>query len=196
MRRLAAGAALALALALTAWLVPSPPAAGPAAAGPAVVQVRVDGAAVATGFLARRGRVTTVAHALPRRRARVSVRAGGGAAPATVARLDRARDLAVLRLHGRPAGTSDRLPGRGETHLLVRRNGRQAALPARVRRRIDALIRPRPGRARVRRPTIEIDAAVRGGDSGAPLVAAGGEVIGVLYAQSRVHAGRAYALAR
>jgi S1-C subfamily serine protease len=64
-----------------------------------------------------------------------------------------------------------------------------------VRRRIDARIRPRPGAAPVLRPALELEARVRQGDSGAPLVAADGHLLGVLFAQSSGPSDTAYAVA-
>jgi S1-C subfamily serine protease len=125
----------------------------------------------------------------------VLVRSRGGAArPARVVALDRHSDLAVLELGaGTPRPSS--LPGSGSPRLLVRRGGQPAAIEATVRRRIDARIRPRPGAAPVLRPAFELEARVRQGDSGAPLVAADGRLLGVLFAQSSGRSESAYAVA-
>ena len=125
----AAGAACGLALLLSA------PSAGPPPSGPPVVDVLVNPrsgpATVATGFHSGDGRVVTVAHLLPGRQARVLA-------------LDRRADLALLAVRAGVRAPSP-LPGTGSPHLLVRRGGRSEALPVKVRRRIDARIRPRPG---------------------------------------------------
>jgi S1-C subfamily serine protease len=175
------------------------PSAGPPPSGPAVVDVlvvpSVGSTDVATGFEHGEGRIVTVAHLLPARRARVLVRSGDGAARrARVVGVDRRGDLAVLELGaGRPRPSP--LPGSGSPRLLVRRGGRTAAIEAEVRRRIDARIRPRPGAAPVRRAALELEARVRQGDSGAPLVAADGSLLGVLFAQSSGRSDTAYAVA-
>ena len=196
-------AALALAggaaLACGALVLLAAPAAGPPPSGPAVVDVlvvpQVGSADVATGFEHGEGRIVTVAHLLPARRARVLVRSGAGPARrARVVALDRRGDLALLELGAGPPSPAP-LPGSGSARLLVRRNGHPAAIDAQVRRRIDARIRPRPGAEPVGRPALELEARVRQGDSGAPLVAADGSLLGVLFAQSSGPSDTAYAVA-
>jgi S1-C subfamily serine protease len=155
----------------------------------------VGSADVATGFEHGDGRIVTVAHLLPARRARVLVRSGEGRAQrARVIAVDPRGDLAVLALGASAPGPSP-LPGSGSPRLLVRRDGRSAAIEAKVRRRIDARIRARPGAAPVLRPALELEARVRQGDSGAPLVAADGSLLGVLFAQSSERSDTAYAVA-
>lgn len=197
--RAAPAVAGAAALACGAALLLAAPSAGPPPSGPAVVDVRVvppvGSADVATGFEHGDGRIVTVAHLLPAGRARVLVRSGDGSARrARVVAVDRRDDLAVLEL---PAGTprSAPLPGSGAARLLVRRDGRTAAIEATVRRRIDARVRPSPRAAPVLRPALELEARVRQGDSGAPLVAADGSLLGVLFAQSSGSSDTAYAVA-
>ncbi len=194
-----AAVASAAALACGVAVLLAAPSAGPLPSGPAVVDVLVvppvGSAAVATGFEHGDGRIVTVAHLLPARRARVLVRSGDGPARrARVVAIDQRGDLAVLEL---PAGTPrpSPLPGAGSARLLVRRDGHPAAIEATVRRRIDARIRPRPGAAPVLRPAFELEARVRQGDSGAPLVAADGSVLGVLFAQASGPSDTAYAVA-
>jgi S1-C subfamily serine protease len=187
------------AIASAAVVLLAAPSAGPPPWGPAVVDVLIvpptGSAELATGFEHGDGRIATVAHLLPARRARVLVRSGDEPARrARVLALDRRGDLAVLEL---PAGTPrpSPLPGSGSPRLLVRRAGRPAAIEATVRRRIDAHIRPRPGAAPVTRPALELEARVRQGDSGAPLVAADGRLLGVLFAQASGPSDTAYAVA-
>jgi S1-C subfamily serine protease len=189
----------AAALASAAIVLLAAPSAGPPPSGPAVVDVHVvppvGSVGVATGFEHGEGRVVTVAHLLPARRARVLVRSSEGPARrARVLTLDRRSDLAVLSV-GAGAANGSPLPGSGSPRLLVRRNGRPAALEVEIRRRIEARIRPSPGAAPVRRPAIELEARVRQGDSGAPLVAADGRLLGVLFAQSSGRSDSAYAVA-
>jgi S1-C subfamily serine protease len=187
------------ALTCAAALLLSATEAGPPPSGPAVVDVMVvptaGPAAIATGFEHGDGRVVTVAHLLPGRRARVLVRSGGSSARrARVVALDRRDDLAVLALSERARRPSP-LAGSDSPRLLVRRNGRPAEIVAQIHRRIDARIRPRPGAAPVRRAALELEARVRQGDSGAPLVAADGSLLGVLFAQASGPSDTAYAVA-
>jgi S1-C subfamily serine protease len=187
-------AVLAVAFAGSATLAP---AAGPPPSGPALVEVvavpRAGSADVATGFEPSPGRVVTVAHLLPGRDARVFVRDSVGRhRPAEIVAIDRHDDLALLTV--RP-GDGSPLPGSQHARLLVRRGDRPAALSVQVRRRIDAHIRPFPGADPVRRPALELEAHVRSGDSGAPLVDADGRVMGVLFASSRSSNDTAYAVA-
>ena len=197
MRRAAAAVVvLAVAAAVFALTAPS---AGPPPSGPAVVDVllepRSGPATVATGFHSGDGRVVTVAHLLPGRSAQVLVRSDGGrTVRARILSVDRRADLALLAVRPGVRRPSP-LPGPGSPHLLVRRDGHSAALPVKIRRRIDARIRPRPGAAPVRRAALELDARVRQGDSGAPLVAADGTTLGVLFAQSSGRDDTAYAVA-
>jgi S1-C subfamily serine protease len=198
--RLAIAAALLLAV-LAAALFLLAPSAGPPPKGPAVVDVLVVSAVgpadVATGFEHGAGRVVTVAHVIPGPEARVRVR-GGDAAEARRARvvqLDRRDDLALLAVPDDVIpSTSSALPDSDSPHLLVRRDGRPAAIEVEIRRRIQAQIRPRPGAAPVRRPALELEARVRPGDSGAPLVAEDGSLLGVLFAQSNRRPATAYAV--
>lgn len=140
--------------------------------GPELVTVRA-GHDRATGFVAGDGLVMTVAHVLGD-----DIVVDGR--PATIARVDRGRDLALLRvpgLRGEPA----RPGGGGDTRLLGR--------PAPIVRRIDASVDGGP-----RRPALEIRADVAAGDSGAPLVTPTGRVAGVVFARSRTRPGVAYAV--
>jgi hypothetical protein len=139
--------------------------------GPEIVTVAV-GHDRATGFVAGDERVVTVAHVL-----------GGDVSvdgrPATVLRVDRGLDLALLSVPG-VRGERVRF-GSGDTSL----GGR----PAPVVRRIRASVDGGPPR-----PALEIRADVAVGDSGAPLVTDGGRVAGVVFARSREREGVAYAV--
>ncbi|MGH2745740.1 MAG: hypothetical protein ACRDN8_25270, partial [Thermoleophilaceae bacterium] len=63
-----------------------------------------------------------------------------------------------------------------------------------VRRPIDARVSAPGAERALRRPALELEARTRAGDSGAPVVSEGGEVVGVLFARSRNEADTAYAL--
>jgi S1-C subfamily serine protease len=127
----------------------------------------------ARGFVAGEGRVVTVAHVLADEELRVDGR------PATVVRLDRRNDLALLAvpgLRGEPARF-----GAGATSLLGR--------PAPIVRRIDARVDGGPARR-----ALQIRAEVAIGESGAPLVTDSGRVAGVVFARSRDRERTAYAV--
>ena len=151
---------------------------------------------VATGVPAGPGRVLTVAHVLEAG-GRVSVRGPDGRARrARVARLDRRADLALLDVPGLRAATlraEGSRPAR-PARLLLRRAGGVEARAVGVRRRIVARFHGPPGTPVRVRPALELAAEVTGGDSGAPVVTAGGRVAGVVYARSRERAGTAYAV--
>jgi S1-C subfamily serine protease len=171
---------LAVAAAVLAAAVLAAAAAPPRAADAlAVVPVRAD-ADLATG-LARGERVTTVAHVVAR--ARRDLTAGG--LPAHVARVDRSLDLALLDVPGLRAPAA---PPVGGLAVLVLRRGRTVALPVVLRRRITAHL------GAVTRPALELEVAIEPGDSGAPVVAPGGRLLGVVFARSDARASTAYAV--
>jgi len=163
--------------------------AGGAGAGPTVVAVGDGPATIATGFSVADGRVVTVAHVLEG--AAITVRGADGVARrGSVVLRDDELDLALLDVPGLPAAPA-RL-GTG-TRLLVRRDGRIAALPARVVRRIDARVRTAGSGRVAHRPALELAARAAAGDSGAPVVV-GSRVAGVVFARSDGRAGVAYAV--
>lgn len=167
-------AALAAAALLAPTVVDAPP-------RPRTVAISVARATgppdVATGFVAGDGRVVTVAHVF-----------GGGdvvrvivdGRSATVLRLDRRNDLALLRVPG-IRGEAPRLGGGDDARVLGR--------PARVVRRVSARVDGGSPR-----PALILRAQVAAGDSGAPLVTAGGRVAGVVFARSRTRPSTAYAV--
>jgi S1-C subfamily serine protease len=155
-------------------------------APPRVYGVAVAGAAgapeFAKAFAAGGDRVVTVAHVLD---AGATVTVDGRRA--AVLRVDRRDDLAVLRVPGLNAGSIRTGAGAiGPVRLLAR--------PARVRRAFTAIVRIDPQTPPARRPALDLDAAVAGGDSGAPVIGRDGRVVGVVFAASRERAGTAYAV--
>jgi S1-C subfamily serine protease len=163
---------------------------GATVAGPTIVTVEARGARTATGFVVRRERVVTVAHAVGT--GLVTVRGADGVAhQATVLRRDAVLDLAVLEVPDLPAASPPLT--RGGTRVLLRRDGMAVAAPATVRRRIDATVRNGGGRLVARRPALELTAPIRAGDSGAPVIR-DGQVAGIVFARSRDRPGVAYAV--
>jgi hypothetical protein len=157
-----------------ALLVPTVVAVPPRA--PEVVDVRVAHDR-AHGFVAGDGLVVTVAHVLDDAGAPVLVNGRS----ATVVRLDRVSDLALLRVPG-AEGEAPRLGGgSGGASLLGR--------PATVLRHVNANVDGGP-----RRPALVLRARVTAGDSGAPVLTDSGRVAGVLFARSRTRVSTAYAL--
>lgn len=159
---------------------------------PAVVQISAGGE-VATGFALGPGRVVTVAHVLSRRRRGAAIRLLDGRR-ATIATVDQRDDLAVLAVPGLRAPRTTLGSGHGDVMVLVVRNDRVRALPARIRRRIVARIRTPDGRRVVRRRALVLRADVQQGDSGAPVLTADGRVAGVVFAQSDLQDDTAYAV--
>jgi S1-C subfamily serine protease len=161
---------------------------GPAT--PALVAVGDGPATIATGFTVGGDRVVTVAHVLDG--AAVTVRGADGIARrGRVLRRDDAVDLALVAvpgLGGDGIGAASRTAGLGAVLL------RDGSRPATVVRQADARVRAGDGRLLARRPVLELRADVRAGDSGAPVVDAGGRVVGVVFARSRARDGVAWAV--
>ena len=166
--------------------------AGPAQR-PAVVTVRVWSAAGvaerATGTVIAPGQVLTVAHVLDGG-TRVEVQGRDGVRRrATLLKRGPGLDLALLRVPG-ATGPSVRFgdaDGDGDLRVLTVGDG---VVSARVRRRIVARLVDQPGRPR--RPSLELAVTVGSGDSGAPVVDAEGDLVGVVYARSTRREGTAY----
>lgn len=174
-----AGLAVAVLLAL--------PAVGGGRRTPAVVAVRVlqpgGSAEIATGVVVAPGRVMTVAHVLDGGR-RIEV----ADARATVVRARPGQDLALLAAPG-VAGPEVRYgAATGSVRVLLRGGAR----PALLRRRIVAQLTDQPGHPR--RAALELGVRVAPGDSGAPVVDADGDVVGIVFARSTRRDGTAYAV--
>jgi S1-C subfamily serine protease len=156
-----------------------------------VVSVLGAGSQRATGVVVAPGRVLTVAHAVSRR---TSLRTSSG--PGRLLRRDLRADLALLAVDDRraPALETAAVKGGDVVRLLLLRGGRVAPTSATVRRTIRAHVSA-PGTARpLTRPALELDARLRAGDSGAPVLTEDGELAGVLFASSRRDGRTAYAV--
>jgi S1-C subfamily serine protease len=162
---------------------------GTSADRPAVFQVSSRPHEVATAFALGPDRVVTVAHVIEGR----SLRLQDGRR-ATVESVDQANDLAVLSVPGLRSPQARLGKAAGDVTVLVLRRGRITALSAHVRRSINARIRTPDGRRIVQRPALELAVEIDPGDSGAPVVAGDGSVVGVVFAQSTRRADTAYAV--
>ena len=160
-------------LAVVAALVLAPAVVAAPPRAPELVTVAV-GPDRAMGFVAGDGVVVTVAHVLGEE----VITADGR--PATVARVDRRNDLALLRVPG-VRGAASRFGGGGATTVL----GRPAPIVRRIRVSVDG---------GPRRLALELRAQIVVGDSGAPVVTASGRVAGVVFARSRTRGDVAYAV--
>jgi S1-C subfamily serine protease len=156
---------------------------------PAVFQVTSRPDEVATAFALGSGRAVTVAHVVEGPVLRLQ-----DGRRAIVRRVDQANDLALLSVPGLHAPSARVGPANGNVVVLVVRDGKVTALPARVQRQIIARIRTPDGRRVVRRRALELAADIVPGDSGAPVVTSDGHVAGVVFAQSNRRAGVAYAV--
>jgi S1-C subfamily serine protease len=173
-------AGASLAVAGGAWAVA--PHASPARHAAPRLHAVVAGGEHATGFAAGGDRVVTVAHVLD---AGTPLTVDGRRA--RILRVDRTADLALLALPGLHAAAVRTGAGApGDVRLLGH--------PARVRRTLTATVRGAPSQRAARRPALELAADARPGDSGAPLLAGDGRVVGVLFAASRDRADTAYAV--
>ncbi|MGH2712920.1 MAG: S1 family peptidase [Thermoleophilaceae bacterium] len=161
-----------------------------------MVSVLGAGSERATGFAVASGEVVTVAHAIPPDDA-VRVQVGPGTPRrARVLRMDVRADLALLavpRLRGSVVETATTGDG-NQVRVVAARGRRVVTMAASVRRPIDARVSAPGAERALRRPALELEARTRAGDSGAPVVSEGGEVVGVLFARSRNEADTAYAL--
>lgn len=167
----------------------------PRSSAPRLVSVLGQGSERATGFVVGSGRVVTVAHAAEDGGV-VRMRTGARTLRGRILRVDRRADLALLAVPGVGANAPRTTAAGSEEHVRVAvlRAGRPVARSATVRRAIDAHVSA-PGEAPpLRRPALELEAATRAGDSGAPVVSDGGEVAGVLFARSRNKPDTAYAV--
>lgn len=166
-----------------------------ASGGPDVRVVRVSVAGgglvpeVATGVAIGDGRVLTVAHVLASGRAPVVLGRG-----ATVVRIDRGADLALLRVPGLRAPRLRLGDGSGTIAIRVVRDGRARTLRGTVRRHVTARVRDAPADAPQIRPGLELSAAVAAGDSGAPVLDGRGRLLGIVFARTSDRPDTAWAV--
>jgi S1-C subfamily serine protease len=192
----------------------TPPTASPVAA-PTTAQAQAVGLPVAastikivgdacgylqegSGFSVGPGLVVTNAHVVAGEPI-TAVEVGGVAYPATPVSFDPSYDLAVLRTRaplGRPLTLDPSDVSRGTQGAIVGypQDGPLAIGPAGVAADLVAQGRDIYNEGVVIRDVYEIDAEVQPGNSGGPLVADNGMVVGVVFSRSTVDPGVGYAL--
>ncbi|MHB8293618.1 MAG: MarP family serine protease [Acidimicrobiales bacterium] len=179
---------------------PPPPVATPpgsavssvlASDGPSTVKVfgnGCGGALEGSGFIVAPGLVLTNAHVIAGI-AHPTIHEAGRVLPATPLLFDPNLDVAVMRvpgLAGHPLSLSTSVSPRGTTGAVLGypENGSLTAGGAGVLKAFEAVGRNIYGQGLVTREVYELQAVVRPGNSGGPLVAANGTVFGVVFARS------------
>ena len=155
------------------------------------------GMVTGSGFPVASGYIVTNAHVVSGTSAHSIQAPGGGDLPATVVFFDPKRDVAVLRVPGYPGarltfGTANR----GVTGAVIGYpgGGPETASPAVVDGEVSAEGRDIYNSNLVTRQILVIQARVRPGNSGGPLVDLNGQVIGLVFATSAGDPNQAYAL--
>lgn len=165
--------------------------------------VRITGLACAavqsgSGVVVGRGLVVTNAHVVAGVD-RPVVQAGTARLPATTVHFDDDLDIAVVRVDGLRApalvlAATDAPRGTRGAALGFPGGGPFRAEPAAVRRSFEATGRDIYNRDLVQRPVYELQAHVRPGNSGGPVVTAEGTVIGVVFSRSAFREDIGYAI--
>jgi S1-C subfamily serine protease len=171
-------------------------------AGPSTVKIVGEGCGQiqeGSGFVVAPGLVVTNAHVIAGI-AHPMVEDGTGSHPTTVLSFDSSFDLAVLRVDGLqdPALALDPAQvtrGTQGAVLGYPGGGPFTVDPAGVMAGFDAEGRDIYGRGLTLRNVYEIQAVVRPGNSGGPLVETDGEVVGVVFSRSTTNSDVGYALA-
>lgn len=179
---------------------------GPGAAAAAAGSVKITGLAAAcqrgregSGFVVAPDRVVTNAHVVAGVDApSVQVGGQGPELPASVVVFDPERDLAVLavpHLGVEPLGVGRDLSRSADAVVAgFPQDGPFTTAPARVREVVRARGQDIYGSGTVVREVYSLAATVLPGNSGGPLLDAGGSVVGVVFARSLDDAGTGYAL--
>lgn len=175
-----------------------------AAAGAGVVRVTGEAEACrrgqeGSGFVVAPGRVVTNAHVVAGMdEPQVQVGGTGDLLPARVVVLDAARDLAVLDvpdLQARPLALgADRARGDDVVVAGFPLDGPYVLSPGRVRDVLSARGEDVYGEQEVTREVYSLNAEVRPGNSGGPVLDAAGAVVGVVFARSLDDLSTGYAL--
>jgi S1-C subfamily serine protease len=165
-----------------------------------VVAVRAAGCRLtpnlAVGVVVGNGLVATVAHAVAGE-SQINVSTPDGRElSASVAALDTALDAAVLQVGGLDLTPLDRRAHEADETVTLWTLGDGAARPSpvEVRRRVTIRTSDIYREGEHLRPGFELHADVEAGDSGGGLVAADGDLLGIVWASSREREDRAWAL--
>lgn len=163
-----------------------------------IVGTGCGGIVEGTGFVVADGVVVTNAHVVAGIR-RPTVEVGGAARAATVVLWDKDLDLAVLRVAGLGVPTltlvgTDSPTGTTGAVIGYPGGGPEKVVAAAVRRQVDAVGRDIYGRGVTERQVYELQAVVRPGNSGGPVVRSDGMVIGVVFSRSTTASDVGYAL--
>lgn len=145
--------------------------------------------------LGARGQVVTVAHTVAGASSISIIDAAGTEWPAQLVAIDAAADLAVLSVETLAAPALPTGPvqlGAATAYAWSRDDGIDDH-PVEVTKRLAITIDDIYGEESVQRSGIEVAGVVEVGDSGGPVVAPDGTVIGIVYARSRTRASTAFA---
>jgi S1-C subfamily serine protease len=151
-----------------------------------------------SGFVVGHGLVVTNAHVVAGESA-TQVVVNGASYAATVVLFDPKFDLAILRT-GAPLGAAltidpDQVPRGTQAAILgYPEDGPLTIGAAGVTAEVTAVGRDIYNQGAVTRGVYALDATVRPGNSGGPVVIAGGEVVGVVFSRSTVYSNVGYAL--
>jgi len=154
-----------------------------------------------SGFVAAQGIVVTNAHVVAGvDDVNVQTQDGTPFPDAVVVAFEPELDLAVIRVSdltspALPLATEDLPRGTGGAVLGYPGAGELTVVPAAVRRLFEPVGRDIYGRGEVQRRLYELDAVVRGGNSGGPFVLPDGRVAGVVFANSVIDDEVGYAIA-
>ena len=162
---------------------------GVVASGCSLVESIGGGVAVGPGLIA------TTAHTVAGAR-EIEIAVRGTRHTAEIVAFDKTLDVAILAvpLDLAPARTAD--PSNGQSVVVETWHpdvGRQAA-SATVTKRIIVTIEDIYVEGEYQRQAIEIDSPISAGDSGAPVYDDNGDVLGIVYARSRVRDGVGFAV--
>jgi S1-C subfamily serine protease len=151
-----------------------------------------------SGFVVGHGLVATNAHVVAGESS-TQVVLGGTPYRATAVLFDPAFDLAILRTRaplGAPLAIDPSVVARGTQAALLGypEDGPQSVEPAGVTAAVTAVGKDIYNQGTVTRVVYALDADVRPGNSGGPLMGPGGQVIGVVFSRSTVYKNVGYAL--